>query len=251
MLNGKKQRKYLAKNGREWQDQLQVFGRDRKEEALHDLRVAVKKIKAFTRLSEACSGKAAVKDFRLLKKMFRQAGAVRDLGNLLGELDHFRSVPGEFKRQKRQLKEAETTVFIDHIGQYCKKGKKAGRRLLHDVHTIRSACIRNWYAEQLVDIGVLLTASGNRLHKARKRIKEILYVLKVLPAALAEELALDTKYLDDVQDAIGKWHDAVIVVTSWAGKDRDSSQEMVRECRDREAVVRRLGDEFYLRAHVR
>jgi len=250
MLKGKKQRKYLAKKGREWQDQLQLFGRDRKEEALHDLRVAVKKIKAFTRLSKACSGRASAKDFRLLKKMFRQAGAVRDLGNLLGELDHFHSVPQEFRQQKQLLQQTETTVFIDNIGEYRKKGKKAGRRLLHDVHAIPAACIRNWYAEQLVDIGVLLTASGDRLHKARKKIKELLYVLKVLPSGLVEGLALDAKYLNDLQDAIGKWHDTVMVVTSWAGTDRDGGLEMVRECRERESAVRRLGDDFFLRAHV-
>lgn len=250
MLKGKQQRKYLAKKGREWQDQLQVFSRDGKEEALHELRVAVKKIKAFTRLSEACSGKAAAKDFRLLKKMFRQAGAVRDLGNLLGELDHFHSVPGEFKQQKRQLKQTETSHFLENVSQYRKKGKKAGRRLLHDVHAIRSACIRNWYAEQMVDIGVLLTASGDRLHKARKRIKELLYVLKVLPAQLSEGLALDAKYLDDLQNSIGKWHDAVVVLSSWAGRDRGSSEEMNKECHEREAAVRRLADDFYLRAHL-
>ncbi|HVS98078.1 MAG TPA: CHAD domain-containing protein, partial [Puia sp.] len=196
MLTGKKQRKYLAKKGREWQDQLRSFDALRGDEALHLLRLAVKKIKAFARLSEACSGKAAVKDFRLLQKMFRQAGAVRDLGNRLELLEHFHEAPPGYRLQQEQQKQIETTVFVDHIVEYRKRGRKAGRRLSHDVHGIHSGCVRKWYAGELVHISVLLTASGDRLHKARKKIKELLYVLKLLPSKLQDGLSLDTAYLD-------------------------------------------------------
>jgi len=250
MLKRKKQRKYLAKKGKEWQDQLRVFGNSHQDEALHQLRVAVKKIRAFARLSEACSGKAAAaKDFRLLKKMFRQAGMIRDVGNRLHQLEHFHTAPGPIQLEQLTLKEAETRVFIDHIPQYRKKGKKAGRLLLQDVHSIPTDRIRKWYGEQLIHISVLLTASGDRLHKARKKIKELLYVLKHLSSRLQDGLALDAEYLDSVQDAIGKWHDVAVLVTSWAGKDLDSSQAMVKECREKEAAVRRLAGDFYLKAH--
>lgn len=250
MLTGKKQRKYLAKKGKEWESHLQAFDRTHEQEALHRLRIAVKKIKAFARMAEACSGPGALKDFHLFKKMFRQAGTIRDAGNRLQLLEHFHAAPDGYKKEQQRLKETETTVFIEHIAQYRKKGRRAGRRLLTDVHSIRTGCIRGWYGRQLIDIGVLLTASGDRLHKARKLIKELLYVNGLLPTRLTAELGLDKEYLDRLQDAIGQWHDSTVVVSAWAGKDLEGSQAMVRECCEKEAKVRRLGDEFFLRAHV-
>lgn len=250
MLTRKKQRKYLAKKGMEWESQLQVFGQTHGGDALHQLRVAVKKIKAFARMATACCGNGARKDVHPLKKMFRQAGIVRDAGNRLQLLEHFHAAPERYKQEQQHLKQTETTAFIAHIAQYRKKGRKAGRRLLADVHSIRKGSIRDWYARQLINISVLLTASGDRLHKARKRIKELLYVNSLLPPRLSDELGLDKEYLDRLQEAIGQWHDAAVVVASWAGKDLPGSQAMVRECRDKEAVVRRLANDFYLRAHV-
>jgi CHAD domain-containing protein len=250
MLGRRKQRKYLAKKAREWENQLQVFGRTHEGEALHHLRVAIKKIKAFARMASACSGNEAVRDSHLLKKMFRQAGAIRDAGNRLQLLEHFHAAPEEYKQEQQQRKETETIIFIDHIAQYRKKGRKAGRRLLADLHAIRKGRIRGWYARRIVNISVLLTASGERMHKARKQIKELLYVNGLLPSRLTDELALDKEYLDHLQEAIGQWHDATVVVASWAGKDLAGSQSMVRECHEKEAVVRRLADDFYLRAHV-
>lgn len=250
MLSKKKQRKYLAKRGNEWKDQLQAFDQTHEQETLHRLRVAIKKIKAFARLSEACSGKKAVKDLKLLKKMFRQAGVIRDADNRMHLLDHFHAAPEAYRQQHRQRQATDTSVFLDQVRQYRKKGKKASRRLLTDLHAIHTPCIRAWYAARLVEISVLLTASGDRLHKARREIKELLYVLKLLPSRLSEGLRLDEDYLDQLQDAIGKWHDAAMVVASWAAKDLADSQAMVRECREKEAVVRRLAADFDLRAHT-
>lgn len=250
MLTRKKQARYLAKKGIELQDQLLAFGQTQEQEALHQLRVAVKKIKAFASLSAACSGPAAVKDTRLLQKMFRQAGAVRDLGHGLQELQRIHTAPSDYKYEQRQLLEQETAVLVGRIPLYQKKGKKAGRRLLGDLHTIHAGCIRKWYAGQIIHTGVLLTASGDRLHKARKKIKQLLYILNHLPSRLAGELRLDTEYLDRLQDAIGLWHDAAMVAASWAGKDPGGSQAMVGECSEKEAAVRRLAEEFYTRAHL-
>lgn len=250
MLNSKKQRKYLARKGKEWESQLQAFDRTHEQDALHRLRVAVKKIKAFARMAEACSGPGAMKDFHFFKKMFRQAGMIRDAGNRLQLLEHFHAAPDAYKQEQQQLMESETTGFIDRIAKYRKKGRKADRRLLAHVQSIRAGCVRDWYARQMIDISALLTASGDRLHKARRQIKELLYVNGMLPARLSTELGLDRKYLDRLQDAIGQWHDATVVVSAWAGKDLAGSQSMVRECREKEAEVRRLAGDFYLHAHV-
>jgi CHAD domain-containing protein len=249
MLKKKKQQRFLDKKNREWGNELRTFDSSREDEALHRLRLAVKKIKAFARLSAACSGDHAAKDIHLLKKMFKQAGTIRDAGNHLQLLEHFHGAPESYKTEQDQLKATASAQFVHDIGEYRRLGKAAARRMSADIHSIRTGCIKDWYAAQLVKIGVLLTASGDRLHKARKLIKELLYVLKVLPSGLANELGLDVEYLDKLQDAIGKWHDVALVAGAWAGKDLIGSQAMVRECREKLAEVRTLAGDYYMRAH--
>jgi len=250
MLKKSKQRHYLAKKDREWQQELDAFHASQDEESIHRLRITIKKMKAFARFSKACSGKDTVGDIDLLKKMYRQAGVIRDAGNHLHLLEQVHPAPEFYRQEQQQLQSAATETFIGHIGQYRREGKKTHRRLVADIHTIRLDRIRDWYATELIGISVLLTASGDRLHKARKQIKDLLYVLRLLPSRLVKELRLDEKYLDQLQEAIGQWHDAWIVVGVWAGKDLSGSQAMIKECREKEAAVRVLAGEFFRRAHL-
>ena len=106
MLKKKRQQRFLDKKHEEWSKELKDFDVSRGDESLHRLRVAVKKIKAFARLSAACSGDQAAKDFNLLKKMFRQAGTIRDAGNHLQLLGQFHEAPGDYKKEQDRLKAA-------------------------------------------------------------------------------------------------------------------------------------------------
>ena len=254
MLSRKKQKKYLTKKERDLLIQLQVYSDSGDADALHQLRLDVKKVKAFVQMVKACSDKkmsgGVSKDFDLLKKMFRQAGKVRDASNTIKILEQQHWVPAAFTTEQDELRVSAGDEFRRQVGEYRKKGKKAGRRLLKDVNAIHTRCVRDWYAGQLIRIGVLLTASGDRLHEARKKIKELLYVEKLLPAGLVEELRLDHDYLDKLQELIGQWHDMAVIVAAYAGRPGADSVAMVSECREREKRVRELAGDFYLRAHM-
>jgi CHAD domain-containing protein len=249
MLKKQEQKKYLGKKNKEWQQHLRSFVDSQDPEALHQLRVTLKKVKALARFTKACSGGDPVKDFNGLKKMFKQAGVIRDAGNHLQLLERFHPAPQEYKEQQQQLQTTETEKFIRKAEKHRRNGKRAGRRLIAGVHSIPTACIQDWFAVQMVSTGILLTASGDDLHQARRQIKDMLYVEKLLPATLQENLRLHREYLDQLQETIGQWHDAVIVVSAWAGKDLESSQAMIRDCKEKEDAVRALAAEFYLRAH--
>ena len=254
MLSRKKQKKYLTKKERDLLEQLRAYGESGDADALHRLRLDVKKVKAFVQMVKACSDKKTsrvFKDFGLLKKMFRQAGKVRDASNTIQLLQQQHWVPAAFTVEQDVLRVSAAAEFRQRVGKYRKKGKKAGRRLLKDVNVIHTSCVRDWYAGRLIRIGVLLTASGDQLHEARKKIKELLYVERLLPAALVESLRLDKDYLDELQELIGQWHDMSVIVAAYAGREGVDSRAMVDECMKREGRVRELAGEFYLRAHVR
>ena len=250
MLKKSKQRRYLAKKDKEWQAELDAFGDSRDPEAIHRLRVAVKKIRAVAYFSQACSGRDTKKDLNLLKKMYRQAGAIRDAGNHLQLLDKVHSAPEFFRQEQQQLQEEAAEDFVNSIETYRKKGKKAARRLLADVRPVRPECIKDWFAGELIKVSILLNASGDELHQARKEIKTLLYVFRLLPSRIARELHLDGNYLDQLQNAIGDWHDAFVVAATLSGKELCGAQAMVATCREKETTVRMLAAEFYHRAHL-
>lgn len=246
MLSRKRQKKYLLKKEQDWLVQLESFSQSEDPEAIHQLRLGIKKVRAFVELMKECSARKAPKDFALLKKMFRQAGKIRDAGNNIKLLEHFHLATDELERERVSA----VAEFKRHMPEYRKKGKKAGRHLQADVISIKPSCVKDWYAARLIKISVLLTASGDLLHEARKRIKELLYVSRMLPEELVGEIGLDRGYLDQLQEAIGQWHDTAVVLTAYAGKEGVDSQAMFNECKEKEAVARELAGDFYKRAHV-
>ena len=253
MLTRKRQQEFLSAREKEWLRQLKLFddtrNDPRNQEALHRLRVGIKKIKAFVKLSKACAIKGPVKDFQLLENMFRQAGKIRDIGSQLHFLEQHQPAESEYRNQGKLILQSAAAEFSAQAKEYRRKGKKAGRHLLADAESIRTRCVRTWYAGQLIRTGILLDSSGDQLHKARKKIKTLLYVQKMLPDGMAAQLHLNTGYLDQLQEAIGQWHDTMMATMAWADKVPSAQQGMVRECQEKEAAVRALGNDFYLKAH--
>ncbi|GGA99219.1 CHAD domain-containing protein [Puia dinghuensis] len=251
MLTKKKQRKFLAKKNKEWQTYLQAYNDSRDPEALHQLRLALKKLHAVARFSKACCGGQALKDFQHgLQDMFKQAGIIRDAGNHLQLLEHFHTIPTTYVHQQAQLQAVAIAEFTGQVKAFRRRGIRAAKRLLSHVQPVTIDCIRDWYAKQLISTGILLTASGDDLHEARKQIKDLLYILKLLPSEATAQLRLDADYLDQLQEAIGQWHDAVVIAAIWADRDLEGSPAMALECREKEAAVQRLAENFYLRVHL-
>jgi CHAD domain-containing protein len=249
MLTKKKQRRYISEKERQWLDELVAFDESRDEEALHRLRLQIKKIRALVQLSGHVRGRRLAKDFRPLKKMFRVAGMIRDSRSQLRLLEEHKLVSPEYReRRVRELRDAGEN-FSRHVRAYRKQGKKAGRMLLADLHSIHSGRIRRWVANEIIRTGLLLTKSGDDLHLARKKIKALLYVQKILPQKMAAQLRLDRGYLDSLQDNIGKWHDMLVAATDWPDKSDAGEMQMMQECREKEQAVRALADDFYRRAH--
>src|SRR5580704_7833652 len=81
MLTKKRQRQYIAEKEQHWLQELVVFNESRDEKALHRLRLEIKKIRALVELAKVRSGKRAGVHFSGLKKMFREAGVIRDAGS--------------------------------------------------------------------------------------------------------------------------------------------------------------------------
>jgi CHAD domain-containing protein len=255
MLSRKRQRKFLSANEKVFLRRLKAYrisGND--EESLHRLRLSIKKIKALIELSKACSIKSPLKDFRLLEDLFSLSGQIRDRNSTLLYREKYRLITPEERHRQIAFIASPSDKLLAGKKSFLKKGNKAGRLLKQDVRPISNRGIRTWYARQLIHIGLLLTAGGDQFHQARKKIKSLLYVHKILPDRIVAALQLNMEYLDSLQDAIGQWHDIVMAMngrdhSNPAGQAPPSGQAMMQECRDKEAAICDLADDYYRKVH--
>jgi len=250
MLTKKKQRRYLTEKERHWLQELVVFDESRDEKALHRLRLEIKKIRALIELAKIQSGKRAAAHFSGLKKMFREAGVIRDASSQVRYLEARNLLTNEHKDQQTRSIQLAAAAFVANIHRYRKEGKKASKRLLTDLHTIHAGRLLRWYASEIIETGILLGSTGDELHEARKRIKTMLYVQKILPKAIAKRVRLDTGYLDRLQEAIGQWHDATMAIGDWAEVNPAGKRVVQQECVDKLQEVRRLAEGFYQKVHM-
>ena len=250
MLTKKRQRRFLAEKEQQLLQELVLFNESRDEKALHRLRLELKKIRALVELAKVRSGKRAAAHFAGLKKMFREAGVIRDAGSRVRFLEERQLLSEEHRnRQARSIRLAGD-IFAAHIHQYQKKGKKASKRLKTRMHAIHAGGVLRWYAAEVIRTGLLLGGTGDELHEARKKIKTMLYVQKILPAEITKRIRLNTDYLDQLQEAIGQWHDAMMAMADWTEDNPGGKQAVHRECLDKEQVVRTLAVEFHLKVHL-
>ncbi|MGX5819249.1 CHAD domain-containing protein [Chitinophaga lutea] len=208
MLKRKKQRKYLTKRCRELRLQLHTFCHDGGEEPLHKVRVEIKKLKAFTTFTHTAALPGS------LRKIFRKAGVIREAG-INGRLMQ------QLHLQDTALQDAGeiTQQFRSRYRRYDHDIRRACKKLAHGLHPVRSGRTGHWLQHQLEAVGqIMFMSETDQLHKARKKLKNLLYVLGMLGGRPAFVTKIDTSYLDRLQDAIGRWHDLAVAANLLASR---------------------------------
>lgn len=214
-----KKKTVLTHFKKEWQAmeaQLESYLNTRDQEDLHRFRVQVKKTQALLRLCSLHSRRP----FRPVKKIFKQAGILRDA---------FISGTPEVKLARD---------FRRHTGASLKRIRKAGRALKKTLRPIGPKTLRRFYKSELRWIAAnLATPSPELLHDCRKRIKVLLYNYPLVREEL--RFTLDATYLDQLQEAIGHWHDQWL-----GGKDAGETGGLGRDFY-RHAVLRADQDQVF------
>lgn len=170
------------------------------QEDLHQFRVQVKKIEAFLILSGLAAHPAKLQQlFIPVKKTFKKAGVLRN-SFIKNELTHRRQSDDKAERNFRQ-----------YIGEKLKKIQKARRILKQTIKPVAKKNVRWFYQTELKEIGraFALSPSARQLHECRKRIKVLLYNEQLVHDVLTK--GVNTIYLDEVQEAIGNWHDRLLI----------------------------------------
>lgn len=210
MLKKKKQHKYLAKRWHAIRSYLNDFADTSNLEVLHKLRVEVKKLKAFAAFAES-SERDAKEAVRPLRKMFRKAGEIREAGLALQLMHQYHIAAPQLKAATEHTLEQQKNMFHAQTAYYGRQAEKAGTLLRKGLHKVRNKQVRRWMDGQLtITAGLLAAPPPGELHNVRKKIKNILNVYAMLPAPIAENLYLNEKYLQRLQEKIGNWHDVAV-----------------------------------------
>ncbi|MCF6402484.1 CHAD domain-containing protein [Chitinophaga filiformis] len=248
MLRRKRQRKYLVKRCLELRDQLHTFAASGSQEALHKLRVEIKKLKAFSELTKLYKGEKEATIKKNIKKIFHRAGIIREAGINLQMIRQFDICQPLFSIKATNIIQQESAKFRLHETRYDHDIRNTVISLLQSLHPVHSRDIKQWFSGQLKKIAIVVTAaSSDQLHEARKKIKNLIYVHGILHKPLAAELKLKIDYLDQMQDAIGKWHDAAVAVDLLEahGSGKAKASKLRREQDKAREAIHAIGDGFW------
>ncbi|WP_346317706.1 CHAD domain-containing protein [Chitinophaga sp. YIM B06452] len=227
MLKRKKQQKYLVKRCLEIRRQLRAFADSGSQEALHKLRVEIKKIRAFEKF--AVPGKENAKRMKTIREIFHRAGIIREANINLQMMKQYHINHPAFSTEATQTLRQESEQFRLHAAGYDQYIRNTVSALLRATRPVRNRDIRHWAARQLKKIAAGVTAlSTDQLHEARKSIKNLLYVHGILPERLVERLNLNIPYLDQLQDDIGKWHDTALAVDLLASGGAGNKTKIIK-----------------------
>jgi len=218
--------KYLKKEWKIMQFHLQSFLKKEEQEDLHQFRIQAKRIIAFLTLLDYINhDRKLVKSFSPVKKVFKQAGELRN--NYIAQKLMPDSSPSNtsFKNFRLLAK------------RHWKKIKKVRLVINRKIRTVKRALLQRFYQNEIRRLAFSLKwlRSDNQLHECRKRIKGLLYNYK--PFHYTLDMTLNTDYLEQVEETIGQWHDQLLVA-----QNDDGCKKKLR------SRIGRLTNNFYQRA---
>jgi len=187
------------------------------EEAIHDLRVALKKIRALFKILEFLdpqlfNGKSA---FIYLRKIFKEAGILRDLQVQKGlfqnsdDPDELRFVI--FLSNLEYEARIKFREFINRLNlQDLEQTDELIKTTLENMNqTHINAGITNFIMEKLQKVLCLMKQKDDTMHESRINLKDAYYILDLLNEnqPLTPPMDVLLEKVDCLQKVFGSWHD--------------------------------------------
>ncbi len=212
-VSGMKKKEGIKQPDKLWKamkTQLKTFLKTDDQDDLHQFRIYVKKLKAMLTLySFKPENKGLLKHFKPVKRVFGKAGNVRNAYVNLKLGEKHRLNDEHFNHHQQKTLDKELEEFKNKGSKYLKQLKKTHTALQNNLQRMHNKTIRNFYQDKLAQAGVFFTAPnfGEEMHTARKNIKLLVYNQALAAKALKNKQQINLNYLDELQNAIGQWHD--------------------------------------------
>lgn len=254
-MKTKQQKEYFKSLWYSMETHFMAFYDTQDAEELHQMRVQVKKIRALLdQLTDAGDQKKTTRYLKKLKEIFRHAGKLRSVHVNLEVMDNLNINNDDFVAQQQEILANETSLLYAKHDEYVKSLKKAFKVFSKQFDDIRDKKVFRLFERQIKNLAQYFDSDWTfdlRLHEARKHIKELLYLHRALNEEQTQLFALNTEYLNDLQDIIGKWHDHVLtlqLVDDQFSVQTDIIDQLAEQISQLEAEISLMSQDFKQKA---
>lgn len=204
--------KYIQKHAADAQLNLKQFSVSEDVEAIHHLRVSLKKLRAVIKVIDALqsSHRFKKKQKANYKMLFTDSGEIR-LIQLISKwliLNKF-EVLLQYSASKKQLPQ-RILLFNEHVAKYDHLISSVAKKLSLLSGDLKEQQLLS-YAVSIKETIMQLRANANtdNWHELRKQIKQLLYLCNMLSASSRLKMlhVAQFKVYDLLQENIGAWHD--------------------------------------------
>lgn len=242
--------KYLKEHLDQVNHYLALFNENKEADNIHQLRVNIKKIKALIRFFAQLEPNIDYKKiFQPIRKLFKQAGEIREMQLYLTKFESFQEKKG---KQERNLN-AKLANKIDQFLVRLPKWEKTLNGFLDTITKFNHTFDINFLSAYFNSI---IFKSNKRLrkgmfHDARMEIKFILYLKPLFSENQQHDLKINFEFLDNLQEKIGIWHD--LLVSQNLSKSKDHDKKIQRELdtlvKEIKAITKSFLQTVYISSH--
>ncbi|MGN6394482.1 MAG: CHAD domain-containing protein [Mucilaginibacter sp.] len=180
------------------------------QEKLHRFRTSVKKLRALAQMAgQASRASRLLRSLKPIGKIYKPGGKIRDCYQHLELGKQEQAGPGYLADQEDQMEKA-IVLFCRDKKKHLKRIRRSKKSLLKKLRPVKDIKLTLFYEQELRAVAEVFNNNPNdeELHTGRKRIKVLLYNLPLVRHILNMPVSED--YLDEVQTAIGNWHDLLL-----------------------------------------
>lgn len=228
---------------------LRDYRRHGKPDALHKIRVDIKKIKAILAALNGClKGFKAHKNFIPFRNIFRKAGSIREpdvLASMLRQYNVDETVDALIHRNVQR----SAAAFRSDVPHFIAAIKKSTKKLTAFSKKVHHHDFASYLTDKKKELKSQLYPRPKMsiIHKVRKGIKELMYLSELEENGRKREV----KFYDSIQDVIGRLHDKQqlldLLKNKRAGAHRTRVSAINRECLSDKREIFRLATDYYQR----
>jgi CHAD domain-containing protein len=225
---------------------LELAQKDFDEKAIHKIRVTIKKIRALASfLKFANPGLPLNQDLREVKSFFLVAGHLRDIQvqkQLQGKLNltKRKELKTFFRKQEKQELKAKENLKnqLESFGK--KEVYSLKEKLLRHIEELDPSALEELVRDYLHTLEYAIRADLARpsgkipFHDIRKKVKKILYTLRMFKAIAPDTSLRGEKELaafEKLQSALGNWQDRNVLIHQLSNFRKDAPDEVIEGLR--------------------
>lgn len=224
-MNKRKQKEFLEEKWRMLLRHFNQFCQLQNPVDIHQMRVFTKKIHSFVKFySHSFPHSNLPKNFRPVKKIFKQAGVIREAQIHLLDFEKIGLKNEKLENRLKNLIQKETRNFVLKEKKYRKILLNAEEDFYKELTPISNNKSKKFYKDYILASKLIFNKKRYipHLHDSRKNLKSIMHITELTGKEVSKKSEINVEYLGGLTEKIGNWHDLHQTQLWLKGKKIDS-----------------------------